>query len=104
MATSFPYLTVSRFCGVPYWQVLRYAELLDEFPPKPEDWYLQPWQVHTIVAWRQEQDRRKAAQPQMVQWSKVGDFTSWEPDPSIGSTTIPNERQKGARINSQPRP
>ena len=58
MATSFPYLAVAKQYGVDYWRVLQFAELLDEWPPKPSDWHLHPWKIATCLAWVDERNRR----------------------------------------------
>jgi hypothetical protein len=59
MPTSFPYLAVAKQYGVDYWRVLQFADLIDEWPPKPEDWALDPWKVATCLAWKAEDQRRK---------------------------------------------
>lgn len=64
MATSFPYLAVSKQYGVDYWRVLQFAGLLDGAPPRPADWGLPHlWMVATCLAWKQERDRRFDFEP-----------------------------------------
>jgi hypothetical protein len=87
MATSFPYLAVAKQYGVDYWRVLQFAELIDRWPPKPEDWALDMWKVATCMAWKTEHDRRQSSAP-LIQWSAISDPTSWDLPKDMGNIIV----------------
>lgn len=85
MTTSFPFLKIARDTGYPYAEILRLAEHLSNEEVPDYGLLLHPAAGIVAMACLQEDDRRKAAAPNTVQWSAPRDVTSWKPDPSVGA-------------------
>lgn len=88
MATSFPYLKIARDYGVPYADVLRFVDAIEQAPNTDPVW--EWWMAAAWMAGIAEHERRAAvrAEPKTVQWSASADYTSWKPDPSAGSMKV----------------